>query len=239
MQTAWEPLEGTPTALNALANQLGLDTNAWHFVDVLGLDDEILAVTIPPTARCTALILLYPTTDAEIVAYLKSKQLEEESKSCVFLQQILGGTCGTLAAVHAIANSNPCHTAIAFDSSLSQLIQNNNFDSVQEKSTWFVGLESVRHAHQAAASSMQQGKATTGTISLKGQRQGRHFMTWVHRHGSLWELDGRRNGPVCRGMTTEKKILRDAISIVRELFRVSQDESVHTKISLVAFISTS
>ena len=263
----WEPLEGTPTTLNTLAKHLGLLLDdkttkkkkkiSWKFVDVLGLDDDIVKLTIPfPTyATCTALILLYPTDDEEITKYFesaieKSDHQEEiqrrssKNSRCIFLKQTIGGTCGTLATVHAIANSqNCCHDAVTPGSPLHELIRKHEMSptqAYQDRCDWFLQLDSVRNAHERAVEHMNQGKdSSVPSMMMSGQRQGRHFVTWVHKDGQLWELDGRRTEPTWRGTTSEDNFLSDAICIVREVFAASQDESFYSKCSLLALISTS
>jgi ubiquitin carboxyl-terminal hydrolase L3 len=244
MESAWEPLEGTPKTLNTLAQQLGLDTTQYQFVDVLGLDDDVLAMTIPPPTRCVAVILLYPTTDLDMEAFLARKGEAQDHKRCVFLKQTVGGTCGTLAVVHVIANSVECHSALAIDSPLSRLIQkqeddknSSNFENSNALSSWFIELDGVRQAHQTAVDVMREGKSNPKSRS--GQRQGRHFVTWVHRGGCLWELNGRRReGPACRGTTHEKSFLKDTIWIVRQVFGATKDESIHLKCCILALICT-
>ena len=247
-----EPLEGTPATLNTLAEHLGLDDTKkkkqWKFVDVLGLDEDILKLTIPfPNATCSALILLYPTDDEEITKYFKlaiEKAADQEMRSntCIFLKQTIGGTCGTLATVYAIANSSKCcNDAVTEGSPLHELIRKyeemSRTQAYQERSDWFFQLDSVRYAHERAVLQMNRGK--TSIPSLSGQRQGRHFVTWVHKDQQLWELDGRRVEPTWRGTTSEGNFLSDTICIVREVFDASQDESLFARCSLLALISTS
>ena len=110
----------------------------------------------------------------------------------------------------------------------------------QDRCDWFLQLDSVRNAHERAVEHMNQGKdSSVPSMMMSGQRQGRHFVTWVHKDRQLWELDGRRTEPTWRGTTSEDNFLSDAICIVREVFAASQDESFYSKCSLLALISTS
>ena len=282
--SAWEPLEGTPGVFNVLAKNLGLDTRRWHFVDILGLDDDMLALTIPLVTTngsssnnmqhqlsseetknysAVALIMLYPTTDNDIQAYLakgsqdetgqlgvsqeKTSTANKDSHSeCFFLKQIVGGTCGTIAVVHAIANTIQCHEAIALDSILSSMVNAwndsgklaNSNDDILKLSRCFVTSAAVRQAHeQAAASSSINSKrsSTTSFIGI-GQRQGRHFITLVHRNGTLWEVDGRRDTPTRLGTTGERSFLTDAMARVKGILAATKDTSIHARCSLVALV---
>ena len=43
-----------------------------------------------------------------------------------------------------------------------------------------------------------------------------HFMALVHVNHKLYELDGRKDGPVCHGDTTQECLLKDACRVVKE-----------------------
>merc|ERR1712008_516790 len=86
----------------------GLDVQRGYFMDVLGLDEELLAL-VPH--RVVALVLLYPTT-TEAEEHLRrgvevqlGEALPESKAKVFFLRQLAGGTCGTIAVLHAIANN--------------------------------------------------------------------------------------------------------------------------------------
>ena len=240
----WEPLEGTPDVFNVVAQQLGLDThNQWHFVDVLGLDDEIVSLTIPKSSitghySAVALIVLYPTTDPEIDAYLKRDEsvTNNDTCCCCFLKQLIGGMCGTMAVVHAIANSLPCHDAIAAESPLSILLLNDTTTTkgILPRSRRFAESEAVRRAHQAAVDSGNHHNRHAP--SCRGQRQGRHFLTFVHRNDWLWEIDGRREAPTCRGTTSEETFWNEAVAQVRGILAATNDPCLHARCSLVALV---
>lgn len=232
---AWEPLEGTPEALNVLAKGLGLDTQQWHFVDVFGLDNELLSL-VPSGAA--ALVLLYPTTIPEINAYLRrtdSAPLQCPS-NVVFLRQLVGGTCATIAVVHAVTNATSCHEAISADSPLANALKEaSHRNDLMCRSRHFVECAAVRNAHQAAVMATIN---VHGTTCRAGQRQGRHFLAFVNRNGNLLELDGRRDAPVSRSTTSADTFLSDAAAEVRGIVASTNDSSVHVRCSLVALVPT-
>lgn len=230
---AWEPLECTPDTFNILAKGLGLDTERWHFVDVLGLDDELLSL-VPPGA--TALILLYPTTDKDIEQCLNRVEPDvlDVPSNVVFLRQLVGGSCGTIAVVHAVTNSRQCHDAVSPSSPFAELIDNSG--DTDSKSRWFVESESVRNAHQATVKSIV---GTSSQMPLAGQRQGRHFIAFVNQNDHLLELNGRNNAPICRGTTSSISFLRDTAKEIQKIVASTRDSSVHVRCSLVALVPTS
>lgn len=243
--SAWEPLEGTPDVFNVLAQRLDFDTRQWQFVDVLGWDDDLLSLTIPikdsskhpqPSAknyRAVALILLFPTTDHDIQTYLSKNSSQTWNvdttslkktppSDCFFLKQMIGGSCGTLAVVHAMANG--CRDAIAPDSALSSMLTAwvDSPDDLAKRSHSFVNSAAVQQAHALAAASSN----STRTTSRMGQRQGRHFLTWVHRNGTLWEVDGRRDAPTPLGTTSDCNFLQDAVVRAKGILAASCNPSI-------------
>ena len=48
-----------------------------------------------------------------------------------------------------------------------------------------------------------------------------HFVALVHREGFLYELDGRRAGPVCHGPTTPATLLSDAAAVAKRFMEHS------------------
>ena len=79
--------------------------------DVLGLDPELLAMTPRPVA---AVILLFPCTEriymerADEERWLQTQVQSEASSRAYHLEQVasFGNACGTIAAVHALSNTN-------------------------------------------------------------------------------------------------------------------------------------
>jgi len=188
-------------------------------------------------AGAAALIFLYPTTDKEMKVYLEREEPVSMvvPKDTTFLRQIVGGTCGTIAVVHAVANALQCRDAISPESPLAKLLSDavSVKDDVMGTSQRFVNSAAVRQAHQWAVS------ATTSANSkpAAGQRQGRHFLAFVNHNGHLLELDGRRAAPVCRRPSTSATtFLRHAAAEVKGIVSATQDPSVHVRCSLMALV---
>jgi Ubiquitin carboxyl-terminal hydrolase, family 1 len=257
------------------------DDDDWHFVSVLGLDSELLAM-LPPD-RAVALILLYPTTP-ELEQYGLRRRNEDAQHhhatekaptNVVFLRQVVGGTCGTIAAVHALANcllqynndivnnNNGVADLFPTDSILSYLLKDaatsrvaahddaidenddSNTSTIMRRSRAFIESKQVRAAHQAAIAAVQRKDPSSATPAAAGIRQGRHFITYIHWHGMLVELDGRRPMPVvCQGgggrssTTGQKTFLQDTAAEISTMLTMAAvtDPSVHVRCSLVALI---
>jgi ubiquitin carboxyl-terminal hydrolase L3 len=233
---AWEPLEGTPDVFTGLAKELGLDTTRWHFCDVLGLDNELLSL-VPDGAA--ALIFLYPTTDKDIDLYLnRTEDSFLVPNGAHFIRQIVGGTCGTIAVFHALANGTQCHDSILSGTVLEVLLNEDavlhDADDVMSRSRRFVNSGAVRKAHDAAVAAAIREGGTRRPAA--GKRQGRHFITFVNCNNHLLELDGRRPKPTCRKITSEATFLRDAANEVKAIVAATQDPLIHVRCTLVALV---
>ncbi|KAF9443977.1 cysteine proteinase [Macrolepiota fuliginosa MF-IS2] len=105
----WIPYECNPEVFNSWAQQAGLLTSRHQFVDIYGIDDDLLNVIPKPTK---AVVLLFPEHPG-----IKAKQTEHEEKvnaegqhpvdhTLLFIKQKDEKACGTIALIHAIANSD-------------------------------------------------------------------------------------------------------------------------------------
>lgn len=45
-----------------------------------------------------------------------------------------------------------------------------------------------------------------------------HFVAFVAKCGSVWELDGRKAGPIDHGVTSQETFLSDVASVVQRQF---------------------
>lgn len=96
----WLPLESNPELLNKYMKALGV-TGKLEWVDVLGVDDELLAM-VPEDVR--AVCLLFPISDAsEAYQDEEAKQIKEKpqkiSEKLYYMKQVVGNACGTIAVL--------------------------------------------------------------------------------------------------------------------------------------------
>jgi hypothetical protein len=150
----------------------------------------------------------------------------------------VGGTCGTIAVFHALANGTQCHDSILSGTVLEVLLNEHaglhDADDVMNRSRRFVNSDAVRKAHDAAVTAAIREGGTTRPAA--GKRQGRHFITFVNCNNHLLELDGRRPKPTCRKITSEDTFLRDAANEVKSIVAATQDPLIHVRCSLVALV---
>ena len=164
----WPPLASSPAALTDLARALGA-TDA-TLSDVLGLDDDLLALLPSP---CLALILIYPTVSAAESFW--AERCEPSKLPTVFLRQRVGGSCGTVALLHALSNSTPA-LAVEPGSPLEALLStpepgDGEAALVARRSEWLANSTAVRAAHERCAE--------LSTAAAAAGRQGRHYVALV------------------------------------------------------------
>lgn len=201
----WVPLESNPEVLNKYVHNLGVPKD-WQFVDVYGLDPELLEMVPRPVV---AVMLLYPITDQSEKAENKIGEEKSTVDSVYYMKQTVGNACGTVAVIHALANNRE---DIKFD-------DNKHFNKFLEET---IGkepgqiadiLEKDEAMGAAHEDSAQEGQTEAPS---RDQKINTHFIAFVCRNLELYELDGRKSGPVFHGSTTPDSLLEDTITVVKK-----------------------
>lgn len=140
----------------------------------------------------------------------------------------MGGTCGTIAVLHALVNN--------LDSIDDDDIQSNSvLGRFKRSMPSFPGAddkEAGESRRRILQSSMYDCKELieihAGSTAPPGIRQGRHFVTFVcsTKRPRLVELDGRRKeGPIDHGSTSPCTFLADAAAVIRKRIALIQAEN--------------
>lgn len=186
----WVPLESDPEIFTSYASKLGLKS-PWAFHDVYGLDPDLLAMVPQPVG---ALILIFPLTPAIESALAKTKALPaQENDSVLWLKQTIPNACGTIALLHAIANS-PARDTLAASAPLAQILSRAQSAPPSQRAEAIESNEALAAAHaEAAREGQTQAPEATDPVDL-------HFIAFVRdpEQGVLVQLDGRLDGPVRR-----------------------------------------
>ncbi|KAJ2928411.1 hypothetical protein H1R20_g8676, partial [Candolleomyces eurysporus] len=228
---------------NKWAKRAGLLTNFDAFQDVYGLDDEMLAIVTKPTK---AVILLFPD-----VPEAKAHQKEEDARiardgqphldpTVFYVKQTIGNACGTIALIHALANSG---VTWAPGSALHNWIVECKGKTPEERAKSLESRPIFANIHAETAQEGQTApnidtdlhfvcfvatpdadirKVATGQqspVDAAAQTEGAGD-TGVR----LVELDGRRPGPIDHGVC--KDLLKDVAELVKKRY-LTQTESVY------------
>lgn len=187
--------------MTTLVHQLGL-SRSLQFHDVWSIDDPDLLAFVPRPAY--ALLLIFPVSDT----YEKFRHEEDqnrreyegsgEGEEVIWYKQTIGNACGLIGLLHGVSNG-PARSQVQNESDLDALIKKAVQLKPMERATLLEETEALETAHQAAA-------ATGDTAAPNAEdKVDLHFVCFVksQKTGHLFELDGRRKGPLDRGELQE------------------------------------
>lgn len=182
--------------MTRLAHQLGL-SQTLQFHEVYSLSEPALLEFLPRPAY--ALLLVFPVT----ATYEKFRADEDASKPdynksgpeepVVWFKQTIRNACGLIGLLHAITNGEARENIVA-GSDLDQLLREAIPLDRIKRADLLYHSKSLESAHAAAAATGDtKAPAADASIDL-------HFVTFIKdKENNLWELDGRRKGPLNRG----------------------------------------
>ncbi|OTA59082.1 putative ubiquitin carboxyl-terminal hydrolase [Hypoxylon sp. EC38] len=193
---AFIPLEANPELMTSLLHKVGL-SKALQIHDVYSITEPELLAFVPRPAL--ALLLVFPVS-----ATYESARLAEdagvpeydgkgEREPVIWYKQTIRNACGLMGLLHAVSNG-PARGFVEPNTPLHRLINASIPLPPKERSALLERTPELATAHQEAAS---QGETPApdaqDDIDL-------HYVCFVKTEdGTLWELDGRRKGPIARG----------------------------------------
>lgn len=229
----WFPLESNPALLNQYISKLGFNILSNEFTDVFSTEQWALDMVPQPVS---AVVVLFPMTE-KILCKRRELHLHSESEiskdeNVWYIKQRIRNACGTIAILHALANT-------------PKAIQDSSIGS----SSW---LHSFLHKCPASTSPTEKAEALENDQTIetfhedatndssnqtsRGSKEDNidlHFVSIVHVNGKLYELDGRVDiGPICHGSTTQQSLLKDACGIVKKMMDADPTELRFTIIAL-------
>ncbi|KAH0533890.1 hypothetical protein FGG08_007489 [Glutinoglossum americanum] len=203
---AFIPLENNPEVMTTLVHSLGLSPRlAFH--DVFSIDDPDLLAFVPRPAY--ALLLVFPCSET-YERFRREEDAEREAydgsgpgEPVVWYKQTIKNACGLIGLLHGVSNGEAAdfirmrltytHTEPSTD--LSQLLASAVPLRPTERADLLYNSPSLESAHQSAA---VLGDTAAPAADEKVDL---HYVCFVKSKadGHLWELDGRRKGPLDRG----------------------------------------
>uniref|UniRef100_A0A3B4G7K1 Ubiquitin carboxyl-terminal hydrolase n=1 Tax=Pundamilia nyererei TaxID=303518 RepID=A0A3B4G7K1_9CICH len=211
----WTPMEINPEMMG----KLGVG-ESWRFVDVLGLEGEQLSSVPKP---CCALMLLFPLTQQH--ESFRSQQADKVSggSEAYFLKQTAVNSCGTIALLHAVANSKDKMT---FDgaSALKKFLDETANMSPDDRAKHLEKNKAIFDAHNEIAAQ--------GQCRPEADKVNFHFIAFVNVNGQLYEFDGKINGPVNHGPTKEESFVMDAAKVCRGFMEREKGEVRFSAVAL-------
>ncbi|TVY49030.1 Ubiquitin carboxyl-terminal hydrolase isozyme L3 [Lachnellula occidentalis] len=193
---AFVPLENNPEVMTSLVHKLGLSP-ALSFHDVYSITDPDMLAFVPRPAA--ALLLVFPIS----ASYETSRMDEDKDKPdyegkgagepVVWYKQTIRNACGLIGILHALSNGLATEF-IEPDSDLHKLVKDAIPLAPAQRADLLYNSQALESAHQSAA--------TQGDSAAPGAEDNidLHYVCFVKdAKSNLWELDGRRKGPLNRG----------------------------------------
>lgn len=183
--------------MNTLSKTLGLSPKL-QFHDVYSLTEPSLLALIPRPVL--ALLVIIPLTHAWHASRLAEDEKvgeyegKGESEPVIWFKQTIGHACGSIGLLHCLING-PAAKHIEPGSTLAKLREQAIPLGMVDRAKMLYDSQAFEEAHQSVA---EMGD-TAAPSAEEGHRLGQHFVAFVKVDGKLWELEGGRKGPICRG----------------------------------------
>mmetsp|Transcript_110760 Transcript_110760/g.226659 ORF Transcript_110760/g.226659 Transcript_110760/m.226659 type:complete len:205 (-) Transcript_110760:273-887(-) len=166
-----------------------------------------------------AVLVLYPLTENQLKNTGEETVAVSEMKDKVwFTKQRIGNACGTIGLLHALLNAPEAIRLFRKDSWIEGF--SNDCPIPLDPVAKAERLEEdskIEKMHDEATSS--EANATDRSMDVEC-----HFITLVCVDGKLYELDGRKEGPIDHGPTSQATLLKDASAVVKKFMAKDPDE---------------
>ncbi|KAJ5674252.1 Ubiquitin carboxyl-terminal hydrolase isozyme L3 [Penicillium macrosclerotiorum] len=234
-QKAFVPLENNPEVMSHLVHQLGLPQTL-GFTDVFSIDEPDLLAFVPRPSH--ALLLVFPVS----TTYEQSRAAEDSAlpeytgfgpaEPVTWFKQTIRNACGLIGLLHAVSNGEARKHVIP-GSDLATLLQEAEGLAPMARADLLYASKALESAH-ADAAKLGDTAAPDAENSVD-----LHFVAFVKgTDGVLWELDGRRKGPLARGkLKPEEDALSEAaleLGVRRFLKTEAQGGNPDLRFSLVS-----
>ncbi|PNF15688.1 Ubiquitin carboxyl-terminal hydrolase isozyme L3 [Cryptotermes secundus] len=224
---SWLPLESNPDVMNKYLYSLGVPEK-WQMVDVYGLDPELLATVPRPVL---AVVLLFPCSDKyDEYKAVQEAEIEEKgqsvSENIYYLKQVVTNACGTIALIHSVANN--VDKIQLEDGHLKQFLDDTKTLNPEDRGDLLQKAEGIINTHKELALEGQTKAPDANEQVIY------HFVTFVHKDGDLYELDGRKSFPINHGHTSDDTLLEDAAKVCQQYIDRDPDALYFTVVALTA-----
>lgn len=213
----WIPMESNPQSMNSFLSKMGVKPHI-QVVDVFGFDDELLAMI---EGKVEGLLLCYPVKNK-----LDEEIDEDAKKELYFMRQTIRNACATMALIHLLANK--CNkNDWEPNSSLLEFIEESSKLRPEDKAGKLETCESIATAHEEVSNEGQtEAPAPNAAVEY-------HFISIINHKDQIYEMDGRKLGPIKHGATSESTFLKDAITVIKKCFINLDEENANFSLQAV------
>ncbi|CAN4099750.1 unnamed protein product [Withania somnifera] len=209
----WLPLEANPDVMNQFLWGLGVPPNEAECCDVYGLDDELLEMVPKPVL---AVLFLYPLTsqsEEERIKQDSETKVQDPHSTVYFMKQTVGNACGTIGLLHAIGNITS-QINLMLGSFLDKFFKSTSSMDPMQRALFLENDREIEVAHSVAVTAGE----TEATDDVNT-----HFICFTCADGQLYELDGRRAGPISHGASSPNSLLKDAARVIEKIIEKNPD----------------
>jgi len=221
MRSKWLPLEANPEVIARYCHTLGGPENI-QFVDILSVEDWALKDVPRPVL---AVMLLFVVKDKEAKGVENPKS---EGDSLWFVKQTISNACGTISLLHTVYNL-PEEFPLAKGKFFDTLLQATKSKTPEERAKALENDSSIEAAH------LEAEKEGQSRVPQPDENIDTHFVTFVPKDGSIYELDGRHGNPIKWGKTAKGSFLEDVVALIKKEYMAKDPEEV--RFSLIAVTS--
>ncbi len=226
-------MESNPEVFNTLATKLGWPVESFCFQDLLALDEWATAMIPRPVLAVAMLYNVVPSQEAHRVVEEAVRAAAPAAPAAgaggpLFITQdaALPNACGTIALVHGCVNSS---TALGGPVALPEGAWLRSFAARAAACT------SVERAAMLSADPALEAvhdEAVVGGQSEVVDDTWQHFVCFVNVGGRLWELDGRKGGPIDHGVSDPGSLLEASTVVMRQYMARDPDSIRFTMLAL-------
>eukprot|EP01054_Gregarina_sp_Poly1_P009121 Gregarina_sp_Poly_1__9120@NODE_55_length_17436_cov_154_331798_g47_i0_p10_GENE_NODE_55_length_17436_cov_154_331798_g47_i0NODE_55_length_17436_cov_154_331798_g47_i0_p10_ORF_typecomplete_len229_score41_79Peptidase_C12/PF01088_21/9_5e54Josephin/PF02099_17/0_26_NODE_55_length_17436_cov_154_331798_g47_i01062111307 len=217
MSSRWLPLESNPDVFQEYIRNLKGPADV-QIVDLWAFQDWAIDLLPKPVL---ALIFVFPLTPGFRRRYnseLEAK-IEKKCEGIWFTRQTIPNACGTIALLHILMNIRGQRNKFHFDvdGPLDKLRKGFENMNPTERAKAMERDTALETAHQAVEQK--------GVTTVSKEEVAEHYVALIQLGGKLYELDGRLEGPICHGESSEATFVTDAIAVMENM--MTFDESTH------------
>lgn len=200
----WVPLESNPEVLTRFSHALGLSSSV-VFSDVWSL--ELLPMVPRPVH---AVLLLLPLTPPILALPPPPVPSTPSTTQPYFMTQNIGNACGTIAILHAVFNAP--NVTINDGSFLKTFYDKTKHMDAKQRADQLIKDDMLDRVHDEFA---QMGQTNAPAAEEKVDL---HFVAFVQEGGRLWEMDGRKEGPMDVGHVQDGQLLEKAAEVIKDRY---------------------
>ena len=217
--------------MSSLVHNLGL-SSLLAFHEVYSLDPDMLAIVPRPAY---ALLLVFPVSQTyEKFRHEEDKDRQQykgsgDGEEVLWYKQTIGNACGLIGLLHSVSNGY-AKSQVQPGSDLANLLKEAVPLQPEDRAVLLEETDSLEKAHQAAA-------VTGDTKAPDAQAEvDLHYVAFVksEKNGHLFELDGRRKGPLDRGELKADEDVLSENALDRGVRAFMEREAADPRFSLIA-----